>query len=266
MRGTVAGVVTLLAVVALSGCLAAAGPGTSPSPAKPFTLAVYGDSFTTAWEPGVGDQMDINWATGTEPGQQSILQRLRREFPDAQASNVAVGGQRVRDLAEQDGKVIPDADVVMVWMGINDLCRGSPAEDLAFREEVRAAFDVLASTHPDGNVVIFSIPDLWRLHEEHLKRPETAKFWSFHKDYCGDFFNPPAHPLAEALAKARLDLLNDALRAEADAHGFTYSEAISWPGLSLEDFSHDYFHPNASGERRIAAAAWPVAGAVARAP
>lgn len=242
------------ALLALSGCLAAADPG-RPSPPRPFAVAVYGDSFTAAADPGHGDNPALSWATGTLPGIDSVLERLRAAHPDAVAENAAFSGARMADFPRQAAHTAAGADEVLVWLGINDLCATEPTDPGAFDAQTAAAFATIERLHPDARVVVYAVPDLWRLHEIH--DAAARAFWK-PIPYCQDFFDPPATPIAATLAHLRLEGLNGILRDEAAAHGFRYSEATSWPDLTLADVTAaDYFHPNAAGEHRIAASAWP---------
>ena len=47
------------------------------------------------------------------------------------------------------------------------------------------------------------------------------------------------------------------LGVAAAKHGLDFSSATLWPDWTLDDFSGDYFHPDLSGESRLAAAVWP---------
>lgn len=251
MRGAI---VSLAAFLLLNGCVAAPSPDGASS--KPYSMVVHGDSFTAALdlERG-GDRKEMSWASGTEPGMASILQRLQASRPETIAANVAFSGARMGDVSKQAANAPKDADLVLVFLGINDLCMG--ATDQTYAADAADAFELIADAHPSARVVVFAISDLWRLHELHLALPEALALWGQDTGYCPEFFNPAPGPLAASIASARLEPFNDALQQAADRAGFEFSTATLWPGWTIEDFAGDYFHPDVSGESRLAAAAWP---------
>lgn len=258
----VATAVSFVGLFVLSGCVDAGAQPEAPAASDPYLLVVHGDSFTAALDPGRGDRNELSWATGTEPGLDSVLERLRGQGRDASASNVAFSGARMLDVPGQALRAPRGADLVLLFLGTNDLCWPTPTTPEAFRSGTDAALDLLRTNHPDARIVVFAVPDLWRLHELHLAEPQALAFWAGNRDYCPDFFNPSPSPSAPAIARTRLDSFNGILQDEAEAHGAAYSGATFWPGWSLEHFSdRDYFHPNLGGEARLAAAAWPAIGA-----
>jgi lysophospholipase L1-like esterase len=251
--------VALVVLFLLSGCVGSLTGGPPPQPTRPFSVVVHGDSFTAALDPGRGDRREISWASGTEPGLPSIRQELQSVHPGARVENVAFSGARMRDVALQAERAGSGADLVLVFLGINDLCVDrSPQSHETFSSDARAAFDLIRARHPGARVVVFAVPDLWRLHELHLEERRALELWRQIPDYCPEFFNPVPGPAAFLLAHDRLEDTNAALRQAARDHGFAYSDATLWPGWGLADFSEaDFFHPSLSGEARLAAALWP---------
>jgi lysophospholipase L1-like esterase len=245
-----------LLLVLLSGCLNLAP--TDGAASAPDLLVAYGDSFTSALDPSRGDDPTLSWATGQLPGG-SVAQRLREVWPQLQAHNGAIGGARMSDLQRQVSAGPGDADLVVLLMGLNDLCRPEGADAALFQMETRAGLAAVKQRHPDAAVVIFGIPDAAQFRTFHQLDPRVRSAWA-DVPFCTDVFNPSALDLLDGprRTQAAREALNEVLRQEAERAGFVFSTALDWPYRGLEDFSADFFHPNAQGHSRMAGAAWPV--------
>lgn len=246
-------------VIVLSGCVAQDTQTRTPD--RGFSLVAYGDSFTKAMEPGPGDQPHLSWATGVDPGVDSVRLRLEAAGMSVEAHNEAVSGARVADMvrAVEDGPA--GADAVLVFIGINDVCwPHEPTRGDDFAESVNVAFGLIQAKHPQARVFVFAVPDLaqlFSLHEHVKSLQEARQSW----EYCRPMLAGVADPHETQAALARLHALNAVLRAESILHGFTYSDQTYWPDFEPADLNQvDYFHPNAHGQARLADYAWnPVA-------
>lgn len=188
---------TGLAAALVVGCSAVAGapaasadtdavtgfgvrPVATIAPARtdaPSTVAVLGDSIsqgTGANGPGSpggslgAPRLSASWATGDHPGLDSYSQRLSVVRGSAvEAVNLSANGATVRDhLVSQTREVPQGADLVLIEMGGNDVCR--PSEDQMttveeFRQQVRESLEWLRTNRPDTLVMIASIPDIYSL-------------------------------------------------------------------------------------------------------
>jgi molybdenum cofactor synthesis domain-containing protein len=93
-----------------------------PSPANPIRVTdaeevlfvAYGDSYTRAWEPGPGDQLEQSWATGTSLEVQSLSDRLGAHRSGLTSFNAAISGARMLDLPRQADAGPPGADAVVI--------------------------------------------------------------------------------------------------------------------------------------------------------
>lgn len=240
------------AIVASSGCLS--GSTGAAWKAASLRLVAYGDSFTAGQ---YGEVHDRSWATGTDPSVPSVLQRLRASDPSVAAYNGALNGARMRDLPREVGRGPGGGDLVLILMGLNDVCVDSPRFDpAAFERDTRTGFDAVHGTHPDAAVVVFAVPDPTRFRDLHRGNPDAERYWS-RMPYCSDALAPGASPQQVAQARARVLAADDVLLAAAFGHGFLYSNRTEWPGFTGSDVSSfDYFHPSSTGEARLAAAAW----------
>ncbi len=249
----------LVGLLALSGCMDSLGDASAPSDPGPFLLVAYGDSFTRAADPLLGDQPQDSWATGTSPEVQSVLSRILGIRSGAEGVNAALSGAQMNDLVRQVGEHPAGADEVLILLGINDLCL-APALPLPdFQAAAARGFDAVRAAHPGAHVVVYAIPDLERFWRVAATVPAAVEFWSG-VDYCRGL-NPGTVNLFEAEeARERLHAFNEALRQEADRHGFLFSRGTDWPGFHVDDISPvDFFHPTRSGEARLAEGAWPAA-------
>lgn len=254
---SLAALASLTCLLALSGCLAAVAESQPPPDLdRPYRVVAYGDSFTAAGVPGVGDLESISWATGGDPSVGSVLSRVRTTYPTAVGENAAISGARVRDLDQMWERAHPDADLVLVLLGINDYCWVTPTPLAQFSSDVERGFARMRAEHPDAEVIVYAIPDLWRMHELQRSSWEITQLWRGF-DYCADTFGAPDVEGAEILPAFRRDSMNLLLKSAAIRQGFTFSDASGWPGWTLADLSPiDGFHPVASGEALLAEAAW----------
>jgi lysophospholipase L1-like esterase len=143
----------------------------------PATVVVVGDSISQGTgsngtgSPGgsIGEPRPAaSWATGDHPGLDSYAQRLSAVRAAAvNTVNLSANGATVRDhLLDQVRSVPASAELVLVEMGGNDLCRSSEGAMTSveeFREQVRASLEWLHQHRPDTLVMVASIPDIYSL-------------------------------------------------------------------------------------------------------
>lgn len=245
---------SVLALVVAGTGIAGFVPGASADRFRGQDLLVaYGDSFTQAWIPGVGDQPALSWATGTDPSVGSLLLRLRATEPTLQGFNAAVSGTRMEHLPLQVEASPHGARHVVIWLGINDACLRTDSS--AFADAAQVGFDTVRRAHPQADVAVFAIPDLARLGALHANDPGAILMRT--SAWCSPYFDPLAALAQLSDGQEDLAALNGILDERARAHGFRFSTATLWPDLAPADVcAEDFFHPGVQGEAKFAAAAW----------
>ncbi|MFJ8580650.1 GDSL-type esterase/lipase family protein [Micromonospora sp. NPDC093277] len=252
---------------------AAPRPSGSARPGSPAVMTALGDSITT----GFGSCLVLvscernSWSTGDGTRVRSHYRRLREHAPELRAYDRATPGARAAGLAEQAGAAVRDeADYVTVLIGANDACRGdvdAMTPVATFRKQVDAGLRVLREGRPKARVLVVSIPDLYRLWELGHTEPRAVRAWSH--GVCPALLadatsTAPAAVSRRAGFRERIDDYDDQLRAACRAYG----SRCRWDGgaahrarFSLDDVnSLDWFHPDASGQNRLAEATWAAAG------
>jgi lysophospholipase L1-like esterase len=288
-------VVALMAMAIGLALLAAPATATKP----PRVVAALGDSITRAYNsngPGcpTGPGLDCpknSWATGTNPLVNSFTERLDAVTPGTiVAYNDAVSGARaVHLLAQAQLAASQDPDLVLIEIGANDACAGTPTE--TFRSQVRAALQALVDANRKVYIQLMSIPDINQLHTLFTSPPDQNALtrWSLFNVCQRLLANPlstaPEDEERRTAFRAEVIALNDALaevcgefkRCRWDDYlvfeaGFTREDVATVEntgGLDVPPFnqipifgsgnansSADYFHPSLVGQATLAEAAW----------
>ncbi|MFI7428947.1 GDSL-type esterase/lipase family protein [Micromonospora sp. NPDC049836] len=274
-RRGVTALACLAALVALACDGAGSGsprPSGSPPPGTAAVLTALGDSITT----GFGSCLVLmscernSWSTGTGLRVESHYRRLRERNPALRGYNRAAPGARAAALAGQARTAVRDrADYVTVLIGANDACRGgidamTPVG--AFRDQVDAGLRVLRTGRPRARVLVVSVPDLYRLWQVGHTDRRAVRAWS--RGVCPALLadatsTAPAAAARRARFRERIDAYNGQLRAACRAYG----SRCRWDGgaahrarFGLDQVnSLDWFHPNASGQDRLADVTWRAA-------
>lgn len=236
-------------------CLALLASGLAGGTAAPvLQLVVLGDSFTAALDTQtLRDDPTISWATGDRLESPSVAQRLAGLGWDARATNFAFSGARTIHLIDQVRRAPADADVVLVWIGTNDLCTSELTAD-RFLDEARRGYGAIDERYPDATVIAFAPPSLAYIGRQHESTPEAAELWS-QADVCTQFFGAHRAPVAAADRQARFDA---ALETAAAENGFHYSRSLETMRRPLSEWaSWDYLHPSPAGSALFAERAWP---------
>ena len=238
---------------ALSLGLLAAGVAGGIAPPT-LRVVVLGDSFTAALDlETFQDDASLSWATGTRLGSPSIAQRLEDEGWDVQATNLATSGHRARDLEHQLVRAPQRADVVIVWIGTNDLC--TPSLTAAqFQVEVRDAFGKIDGRYPDAQVLVFAPPSLPYIGRQQQASPQAVRMWS-EVEVCTHFFGDARAAGAGADRQARFERAIETAAAENGFHHSTSLQKINRPLSAWADW--DYLHPSPQGSALFADRAWP---------
>ncbi|MEU4568606.1 SGNH/GDSL hydrolase family protein [Micromonospora sp. NPDC023956] len=282
-RRWVAAVASLSALVALA-CESGGGgggdgtprpPRDTPRPGMPVAMAALGDSITT----GFGTCLVLascernSWSTGDGRRVDSHYRRLLDLDPAirGRAYNHAKAGARAAALPDQATRAVRDrADYVTVLIGANDACRAdidamTPVK--TFRQQVDRALRTLREGRPKARVLVVSIPDLYRLWEIGHTDKDAVRSWQ--RGVCPALLaNPTSTAAADRERRRafgeRIDAYNDQLVAACRAYGSRCRHdrgAVHRVRFTIDDVNTiDHFHPNNTGQQRLAKATWSAAG------
>lgn len=246
----------VLLAVLLAGCAA-------PADEAGFrVLVALGDSITRAANAaGPGERPASSWATGhdAEDGVWSLAERLVNGSPrlSGNVHNHAQSGATMADLPRQAALAVDArADVVLVLLGANDACGGTPVD--AFRARFRAGAEALRDGLPDDAVVyVVSFPNVTALWDAGKDSAEVRERWRA-LGACPDALGGSATNESRAAVAARVEALNRVLMEEAAAFGFaTDGLAVARSPVEPAHLSRvDAFHPSLVGQARLAEVAW----------
>ncbi|MFC0003645.1 GDSL-type esterase/lipase family protein [Micromonospora siamensis] len=277
-RRWVAAVACLAALVALAceGGQASPRPSRDPGrPGLPVSMSALGDSITA----GFGSCVVLtscqrnSWSTGDGLRIDSHYQRLLEIDPAlrGRAHNRSAPGARATALTGQAEAAVRDrADYVTVLIGANDACRGGIDQMTpvaTFRDQVDRALRVLRKGRPKARVLVVSIPDLYRLWQVGHTDDRAVRAWRY--GVCPALLADPTSTAPAAVARRatfrqRIDDYDAQLRAACRAYGSRCRHdggAVHRVRFSLDLVNKlDWFHPNATGQRRLAEATWRSAG------
>ncbi len=275
VRRTLAGAGAVMALLAgaLTGCQqespntegergAQAGPRWNTAPAS---IAAAGDSITRGFDACsvLADCPEVSWATGSDPGVNSLAARLLGPTEVAARSwNHAVTGSRMADLAGQLASAAEHRpDLVTVMVGSNDACRPS-ASSMTPVAEFRAGFEKalagLRAASPASEVYVSSVPDLQRLWQQGKDSPMGRQVWKL--GICQSMLADPLSSAEAATARreqvrARVVEYNEVLRdvCAKDALCRYDGGAVFQYPFAADQLSHwDWFHPGKGGQARLA--------------
>ncbi|HET7588704.1 MAG TPA: SGNH/GDSL hydrolase family protein [Solirubrobacterales bacterium] len=290
-------VVALIALSINFALLAAPAGATKP----PRVMAALGDSITRGYNtsgPGcpTGPALDCpknSWATGANPAVDSVRERLDAISPQPlTAYNDAVSGARaVNLLGQAQAAASQNPDFVLIEIGANDACAGTPTATATFRAQVREALETLVSANRQVYVQLMSIPDINQLRTIFTEPPDQNALtrWQLFNVCQGLLANPlstaPADEARRGAFREQVIAYNAALEevcaefkrciwdenavfdsefSTADVANVTNTEGLNVPPFNLvpvfgpgfANSTADYFHPSISGQARLAEAAW----------
>ena len=264
---------TLISALALQ--LVAIGPVLA-APALPGSMASTGDSITrafatrTAWWNWFTDNPAASWSTGTDSTVDSHYTRILAQTSAISGRNYndAVTGAVMADLPGQMQNVVSQqAQYVTVLMGANDVCTDSLSTMTpvaTFSAQLQSALSVLASGDLGARVFIASIPDVYHLWEILKDSSSARSAWSTYGVCQALLANPLSTTQADvdrraAVRQRNIDL-NAALASACTAYGpncrFDGNAVFGYPFAPSNVNTHDYFHPNVSGQAILAAVTW----------
>jgi lysophospholipase L1-like esterase len=235
-------------------------------------MASLGDSMTTAY----GSCLALvacprnSWSTGDTPAVQSHYRRILAGNPaiKGNARNYAVNGAVAADLAAQATKAaLAKPAYVTILIGANDACRRritDMTDPDTFSAQVGAALAVLKTKVPKARILIASIPDVYQVWQ--LGHSHRAAIAVWRLGVCQSLLADPTSTdnvdVARRLTfRDRIstydELLSSACRRYG-AHCRYDGGAVHRTQFTLAQLSVlDFFHPNASGENRLASVSFP---------
>ena len=238
----------------------------------PDSIAGLGNSITRAVNSdALGDRPENSWVTGTNASVDSLYSRLLAVHPPIAGNrfNEAVSGARMTDLNNQaQDAVAAGAELVMVFMGANDVCTPSEVSMTpvaTFQAQFETAMATMASGLPDARVAVLSIPDihnLWAIQKDDA----TARFiWAL-ASICQSMLadplsNDPADVQRRANVRQRNMDFNDVLNSVcAEYIHCKFDDYLGFnTAFTPADVSTiDYFHPSIAGQALIAQLAWGI--------
>jgi lysophospholipase L1-like esterase len=264
----------LAAAAAVAVAAPLAGCASSSDPNAIDSMGAMGDSITRGFDACtfLQDCPAKSWATGTDTGVDSHFRRLlvKNSAIAGHVYNVAKTGATSADLpAQATALAARKPDYVTVLMGSNDACADSEAAMTSvtdFRSRVDTALATVYRARPDTQVLVASVPDLYRLWQVGHGDARARLVWS--AGFCHTMLDAPTStaPADEARrqrVRSRVIAYNAALAASCRAHaGCRYDNgAVFGNQFTLGDLSpFDYFHPNTAGQHKLAAVTWAKTG------
>jgi len=268
--GIVAIVASLLGACSESG-------GTAVRGDAPRAMAAAGDSMTRAFNVGAccawSDAPSYSWATGDEASVNSHYQRLLQMNPGLKEFNFAKTGAKMADLERQlRAAGAQHVDYLAILMGSNDLlgvlqrtktgCTVNPSAMTSvstFQTQFRRALTAFTALRPAASIMVASIPDIPRLWSIFSSDKTVLTVWD-RNGSCERLIQDHARAdVGIRAAAARLAAYNQTLGTVCATfqHCKTDGGAVFRFPFQRTDFSEvDYFHPNATGQRRIADLIW----------
>ncbi|AEV82387.1 GDSL family lipase [Actinoplanes sp. SE50] len=269
-------VLAVLGVLALA-CEGGAGSDPAPKPTAtrkprpgggPASMAALGDSITA----GVGSCVTYlacshnSWSTGDNDGVDSHYRRILAKNPGIKGNehNFAEPGAEADALVTQARRAVDaKAQYVTILIGANDACAGSVADMTpvaTFRNEVDRGLAELKKGLPRADLLMVSIPDLYRLWQVGRNDDDAVRVWRT-GGVCPSMLADPtstasADERRRRAVRDRIDAYDEVLHRSCAGYG----SRCRWDGgrvhglrFSLDLVNRfDYFHPNLKGQNELA--------------
>jgi lysophospholipase L1-like esterase len=268
---------TLCAVVAglLVPLLTAAAPAAAATPTAgppPSSMASMGDSITRGFN-ACGFFVDCpsrSFSTGSTRSVNSHFNRIRAKNPAINGNNQndARSGAKVAEMPGQANVAVSQhVGYVTILIGGNDACTDSEStmtSVAAFRASIDSALRTLKAGLPSAKVLVISIPDLKRLWQIGKDNFFARTAWSLLGVCQSMLANPTSTAAGDASRRDRVRQrvvdFNRQLAAACIAYGancaFDHNAIFNYPFALSQISTWDYFHPNASGQRVLAATSY----------
>ena len=239
----------------------------------PISMAAAGDSITVAYNADgtsnlfggqTNEQYEVSWALGDSTRVESHAQRLSAANPafswEAEYDNYAVSGANIIDLQDQVTRIVQNGpyEYVTIFIGHNDICdASSPAgmlDTVLFESLFTAAMDILYSQENPPDVVVSSLARISNLYDAGKDDGWCNFIWSI-GNICRVVTSGNLEYIEDADLRTRE--YNDVLEFYAGVYGYKYVPQIYQTQFTRDDLSDfDCFHPNVTGQNRIANIIW----------
>jgi lysophospholipase L1-like esterase len=261
------------------------GPEPQGSAGQATKLSGIGDSIMQGMDVTAifQDQPSYSFAQGTNASVESLYSRYlaASTLPGGEEFVSESGSTMIGDAHDQAVEICGQSALpnrVVILLGANDVCGATDPESFPAVEGFQAALmdtlDELAGCLPSASRVhVLSIPRLDLLYQAVQDKRESRLNMS-----CPDFFHQyvPCAIAADSPAAvgAQVVAFNDGILAEVSAAADAYAVAkgieftTDWKGVTggtsigtatfgADDISDiDCFHPSATGQKKLACAAW----------
>jgi lysophospholipase L1-like esterase len=235
----------------------------------PTSIASLGDSITRGFNTNgwYVDWPARSWSTGTDTAVNSHLLRLRKYNSGTTAYNNARTGAKMTELAGQASSAVSQkAQYVTILLGANDACTPTEAQMTSvatFASQFRAGMDTLAGAATPPQVLVASVPDIYRLYEVGKGSSSARTAWAAY-DICQSMLaNPQSTDQADVDRRARVRQrvvdYNTQLASICATYTFCKYDGgavFGYPFTLSQLSTWDYFHPNTSGQAVLATQTW----------
>lgn len=260
-RGLCALVAALTAVLLLPPSpAAAAGP--------PNSMASMGDSITRAFN-ACGWYVDCpsrSFSTGSSSLVNSHYLRILAKNPAIYGHNYndARSGAKASAMPGQAATAVSQrVEYVTMLIGANDACTSSESTMTpvaTYRANIDSALNTLKSGLPRARVAVISIPDIYRLWEVGHTNGAALTAWSVY-GICPSMLarawsTSTADEARRQRVRQRVMDFNTQLAEACAAYGpkcdFDDNAVFNYRFTLAQVSSWDYFHPNTSGQAKLA--------------
>jgi lysophospholipase L1-like esterase len=261
-----------LALLGIALAAASLGTASAQASAYPNSMDALGDSITRAFNTCSMSFLDCpenSWATGTTAAVDSYYLRLLALNTGISGHNYndAVSGAKMEELNAQAEKAVTrKVELVTILMGANDACTSSVSTMTSvanYQSQFETAMKTLSSGLPSAQIIVSSLPNVYRLWEIFHTNLSAVDTWNLLK-ICQSMLENPTS-LATADEKRRLEVrgreeeFDSVLQSVCAKYtqcmyddGAGFKTAFSTKDVSLQD----YFHPSVEGQALVAQTAW----------
>lgn len=245
-----------------------------PSPAAaatapPNSIASLGDSITRGFD-ACGWYVDCparSFSTGNYSAVNSQYLRILAKNPaiSGHSYNDAKTGAKASDVPGQASTAVgQNAQYMTMMIGANDACTSSETTMTpvsTFRASIDSALATLKSGLPNASIEVISIPDIYQLWKVGHTSTSALNVWSLYGICQSMLYRASSTSSTDEARRQRVRQrvidLNAQLAEACTAYGancrFDGNAVFNYPFALSEVSTWDYFHPNTTGQAKLAA-------------